>query len=143
MNNKKLYLVLIFSLISSVSLNKPFTDKQINIVFVPNNECISCNVGVNNLIKQLNTKKISITFFTNSFNTHQKNKMKKDLGLIDCKNCIFVNDKLMYNKLINDYNVIDKKHSIILFTIKNKKKSYLLLDVVKSEKRMTEIISQF
>ncbi len=143
MNKNKLYFFILILSLLTISFKKHEVNNKINIVFVSNNECIGCNIAINSFINKLNDKQVQITFYTNSFNEFQLNKMKKDLDLNNSINYSYINEGKKYFQLLKVYELNFTKQSIILFTINNKKKKYMLLDVVKNDKLIDEILQCF
>lgn len=143
MNKNKLYVFILILSLLTICFKKHEVNNKINIVFVLNNECISCNIAINAFINKLNDKKVQITFYTNSFNEFQLNKMKRDLDLNNSINYSYINEEKKYFQLLKVYELNFTKQSIILFTINNKKKKYMLLDVVKNDKLIDEILQCF
>jgi hypothetical protein len=72
---KKVIVVLTFVLV----VTNCFAQKKVILFVNIKNECLGCNIGINNLFKELNQNKINTTLYFKGITPYQLEKFRKEI----------------------------------------------------------------
>lgn len=114
---KKYYILL---LIFTLSCQDTFAAKVVVMFINTKNECLGCNIGISNLLNNLNNKHIQTTIYFKNITNFQYQKYCRDVNFDFQKNTKVINAQVAYESALYDYLKLRSIDSYVLILDEDK-----------------------